>query len=262
MRMSASPQVEVDQLRAATERLLARIAPLTEAEARGPSALPGWTRGHVLTHIARNADAHWRMTDAALAGRLVTMYDGGRPARSRVIEEQHGRPVDVLIDDVRASAEQLHALLGGITNAEAWERLTQPGGEGTATRSVRGGIVTRFREVEVHHLDLDLGCTSADWAEAYVRADLSEVVHSLPSWAKDAPAGVSWQLRDETNDTVWVVGAEGARAGEGGATHAVRAPGHALLAWLLGRQPAVPVVVERTADEATALALPRFFPFG
>src|SRR5215472_17296509 len=40
----------------ATDRLLASAATLTDAAAREPSLLPGWTRGHVLTHVARNAD--------------------------------------------------------------------------------------------------------------------------------------------------------------------------------------------------------------
>ncbi len=252
---------ELDQLRAATDRLLTRIALLTEADTRGPSALPGWTRGHVLTHIARNADAHWRMTNATLRGHLVTMYEGGRPARTRAIEEQAGRPVEVQVADVRASGERLHALLAGVTG-DGWECLTQPGGDGTATRSVRGGLLSRFREVEVHHLDLDSGYTSADWSAWYVEADLSEVVQSLPGWAKDAPASISWQLRDESSGAAWTIGTGGVQDGTGDATHAVRAPGHALLAWLLGRQPAVTVTVERSDDEAAALALPRYFPFG
>ena len=40
----------------ATDRLLASAARLTDAGAGEPSPLPGWTRGHVLTHIARNGD--------------------------------------------------------------------------------------------------------------------------------------------------------------------------------------------------------------
>jgi maleylpyruvate isomerase len=44
------------RIQEATGRLLATAAALTDAQAREPSLLPGWTRGHVLTHIARNAD--------------------------------------------------------------------------------------------------------------------------------------------------------------------------------------------------------------
>ena len=41
------------RLAAATSRLLATATALSDAQVREPSSLPGWTRGHVLTHIAR-----------------------------------------------------------------------------------------------------------------------------------------------------------------------------------------------------------------
>jgi maleylpyruvate isomerase len=46
----------LDRLAAATDRVLATATALSDAQAREPSLLPGWTRGHLLTHIARNAD--------------------------------------------------------------------------------------------------------------------------------------------------------------------------------------------------------------
>ena len=46
----------LDRLAAATERLLATATALGDAQVREASLLPGWTRGHVLTHLARNAD--------------------------------------------------------------------------------------------------------------------------------------------------------------------------------------------------------------
>jgi maleylpyruvate isomerase len=44
------------------------IAGLTDDQARAPSLLPGWSVGHVLTHIARNGDSYVRMTPEAWAG--------------------------------------------------------------------------------------------------------------------------------------------------------------------------------------------------
>ncbi len=57
----------------ATDRLLATAEGLTGGQAREPSPLPGWSRGHVRTHIARNADGLrnlliWARTGAATAG--------------------------------------------------------------------------------------------------------------------------------------------------------------------------------------------------
>ena len=49
----------LDEVRWSTEGLLdaLRERPPTDSWARQPSLLPGWTRGHVLSHLARNADA-------------------------------------------------------------------------------------------------------------------------------------------------------------------------------------------------------------
>ncbi|MGA1259823.1 MAG: maleylpyruvate isomerase N-terminal domain-containing protein, partial [Ilumatobacteraceae bacterium] len=53
---------------ASHQRLLAAISQLTDDDCRTPSPLSGWTRGHVLNHLARNADSHSRMFEAATRG--------------------------------------------------------------------------------------------------------------------------------------------------------------------------------------------------
>ncbi|MFF9641495.1 maleylpyruvate isomerase N-terminal domain-containing protein [Kitasatospora aureofaciens] len=50
------PAAELARIHAATGLLLRTAARLCDADARAPSLLPGWSRGHVLTHLARNAD--------------------------------------------------------------------------------------------------------------------------------------------------------------------------------------------------------------
>ncbi len=44
---------------------------------RGPSLLPEWSDGHVLTHLARNADSVVRRMEGAARGELVDQYPGG-----------------------------------------------------------------------------------------------------------------------------------------------------------------------------------------
>jgi uncharacterized protein (TIGR03083 family) len=92
VQLSSSP-VDVRELdRAVTgcagahQRLLAGLAELTDDDARRPSLLPGWTVGHVLTHLARNADGNVRMLDAANRGEVVAMYEGGMDGRAADIE--------------------------------------------------------------------------------------------------------------------------------------------------------------------------------
>jgi maleylpyruvate isomerase len=256
------PTDDLDHVRAATGQLFRTLERLSDGLAVGPSALPGWTRGHVLSHIARNAEATFRVVDAALEQDLVPMYEGGREARSRAIEEGAGRPARVLADDVRRTATSLQTLWNDLADAE-WQFETQPGGPDTDKRVVLDGLYNRWREVEVHHTDLDLGYTSASWPAAYIAMDLPRLIESMPGRATpDAPRLMSWFLRDDTTGKAWIVSARGIRPGVGSATHTLHAPGHALLAWLFGREPSTPVRIERTNDEAVALALPRYFPFG
>jgi maleylpyruvate isomerase len=41
---------------AATARYLQALTVLRGADVRAPSLLPEWSRGHVITHVSRNAD--------------------------------------------------------------------------------------------------------------------------------------------------------------------------------------------------------------
>ncbi len=50
------PDAEIEACRASHRRLLAVIAPLEDGDFRAPSALPRWTRGHVVTHLPERAD--------------------------------------------------------------------------------------------------------------------------------------------------------------------------------------------------------------
>ncbi|MGH3319683.1 MAG: maleylpyruvate isomerase N-terminal domain-containing protein, partial [Streptosporangiaceae bacterium] len=81
-------------LTVATDRLVATIDGLSDEDVRGPSLLPGWTRGHVLAHIARNADAMRNLVTSARTGADIPMY----PSRER-------RDADIERDAPRPSAE-------------------------------------------------------------------------------------------------------------------------------------------------------------
>ena len=75
---------------AATGRLLATTAALADPEVREPSLLPGWTRGHVLSHIARNADGLINLLRWAHTGTQIPMY-ASQQARDADIEAGAGR---------------------------------------------------------------------------------------------------------------------------------------------------------------------------
>ncbi|WP_229857304.1 maleylpyruvate isomerase family mycothiol-dependent enzyme, partial [Streptomyces anandii] len=88
---------DLESVRSATERLLTAAAKLDNAGVTDQSRLPGWTRGHVLAHLARNADALVNV----LEGR--PMYVSGE-ARDADIERDAPRPLEAQLADVRESA--------------------------------------------------------------------------------------------------------------------------------------------------------------
>ena len=114
------PTVLIDGCVAAQAALLADIADLSDDVARRPSLLPGWSVGHLLTHIARNADSMtWRLEGAAL-GELRDQYPGGLEQRSSDIENGAGRPAAELVADVRQSADALERIMAELPPA-AWD---------------------------------------------------------------------------------------------------------------------------------------------
>ncbi|MGI9646383.1 MAG: maleylpyruvate isomerase N-terminal domain-containing protein [Ilumatobacteraceae bacterium] len=161
------------------------LAALDDGAARidvaGPSRLPGWTRGHLLTHLARNADSHRRLLDAAGEGQIADQYHGGADDRAAEIEGGAARSIDEQIADVRRS---IWALEGGWA-ASSWE------GEARvslgAVVSVRDLPFRRLRETALHHVDLDIGYELDDLPADYVRLELRR---QEMSWRARRPMGM------------------------------------------------------------------------
>jgi maleylpyruvate isomerase len=151
---SGAPTVLVDGCTAAHATLLADIAGLSDDVARGPSRLPGWSVGHVLSHIARNADSVvWRLEGVAL-GELRDQYPGGVAQRADDIEGGAGRPAAELVRDVRETADAVERVMADLSPA-AWDALSRTS-RGVVEDS-RDVVLSRWREVVVHHGDLGLG---------------------------------------------------------------------------------------------------------
>lgn len=159
----------------AHQRLFETIARIDDETARRASILPGWTVGHVLTHLARNADGHASRLEGALAGREVARYPGGDEQRDGDIESGAGRPARELITDVTESAARLEETWRR-SAAEGWPNANLLAGDQWPTTD---SPLRRMREVEIHHYDLDLGYQPAAWPEAYVRWELESVLATV-----------------------------------------------------------------------------------
>jgi maleylpyruvate isomerase len=162
---------------AAHQRLAVTVEGLDDEVARRPSLLPDWTVGHVLSHIARNADSHVRMLEGALAGETRTQYPGGTDQRAADIETGSTRPANQLVADVRATCQRLEATWATMTD-EAWNGGgIFPDGSPWPAPLI---VFHRWREVEVHHADLGLGYGPDDWPDAYVAIELTRQLAALP----------------------------------------------------------------------------------
>lgn len=201
----------------ATDALLADVRAVDDGAARAPSRLPGWSRGHVLTHVARNADGMVNLVTSARTGDHVAMYGPG-PARDDDIEAGAHRTPGELEADLESSAERFLAALAELPA----DRLgaTVSGRAGT-TLPAHDIVWMRLREVVYHHVDLGTGRTFADVPSNVVARGLAE---SGPRMEAGGAAPMTW-LATDLGLTVEVAG--------GGPV--VRGTAAELLAWVTGR---------------------------
>lgn len=166
------------------EHLRGLMAMLADEAFGAPSLLPGWTRAHLLSHLARNADALVNLLDWARTGIPTPAYPGeGR--RAADIEAGALRPVAEIRADVVMSSDRLAAAVAGMP-AEAW----------TATVQIRDHAipvtdVTWLRAVEtwVHAVDLDVGAGFTDLPQPMLVALVGEVASAMGE-RPDPPAMV------------------------------------------------------------------------
>jgi maleylpyruvate isomerase len=187
----AEPERAAALCKSAQARLLRAVLELDDANARRPSRLPGWSVGHVITHLARNADAHARRLAGSLIGQDVAKYPGGPAQRERDIADGAGRPARALLTDLAESQQRLENLFTRCS-AAGWPGSDLLGGAGYPAT---GCPAHRLREVEVHHVDLGIGYEPAGWPAEYVAWDLPGFLTTVPErlhTREDRAALLAW----------------------------------------------------------------------
>ena len=154
-----------------TERLRAQLAGLSDEALDGPTALPGWNRRYLFSHMAANADALCNLLYWARTGEERRMY-----ASDRAREEGIAAGALASSAELRARFESAAAALAADFDAmtdEAWDAkvITAQG----LTRSASEIPWMRTREVYIHAIDLATGITFADLPPEFVTALLDEV---------------------------------------------------------------------------------------
>jgi maleylpyruvate isomerase len=102
-----------------------RIDQLTDDDLAAPSALPGWSRAHVVAHLARNADALGNLLTWARTGVETPMYPS-REVRDADIETTAAQlPADLRADFAGACARFAVAI--ETLPADAWTAEVRTG---------------------------------------------------------------------------------------------------------------------------------------
>ncbi|WP_327066699.1 maleylpyruvate isomerase family mycothiol-dependent enzyme [Kitasatospora sp. NBC_01250] len=236
------PHADLAKVAESTERLLHTVAALDPAALAEPSALPGWTRGHVLTHLARNADSLVNLVESARTGRDIPQYASSQ-ARDEDIEKGAGRPLVEQLADLRASAVRLAEAVATLPEAAWGAQLKHRLGYVFPARDLPW---KRLAELEYHHVDLAVGYSPAHWPEEFAAVEFGKLAARFAQLDGLPPLEL---LAEDT-------GAKASLGTREGAVPEQRAEGpvRALTAWLSGRSDGDGLQVHR---DGGALADPR-----
>jgi maleylpyruvate isomerase len=214
------PEQTLGWMRDGTGRLIADLAGLSDEDLNAPTALPGWDRRYLLSHVAANAEALRNLVHWARTGEERRMYPSVE-ARDAGIKAGAAKPATELRAWIAESAAALASDLDAMPGA-AWDAkiITAQG----LTREAREIPWMRVREVYVHAVDLGAGTTFADLPPEFLTALLDDIANRRSMTGK-CPAltltasdtGGSWQVTGTGEQT------------------ALTAPLADLTAWLSGR---------------------------
>jgi maleylpyruvate isomerase len=205
---------------AGTEFVLRMVDGLPDDALAAPSALPGWTRAHVVGHLARNAEALTRLATWARTGVETPMYTDAQQ-RAQDIESSALAPVATLRAELLSTAAELDSALAAL-DPTTW----QAGVRSALGRAIPATEIPwmRVREVWLHAVDLDAGASVADIPPGVVDALLDDATGVLSARDGCPPA----LLAPTDRQVTWTLG-------PGAAGKPVQGAAADVLAWLIGR---------------------------
>lgn len=182
------PEHDIDTCHASHRGLIRGLAQLSDDDFRSRSLLPGYSRGHVVAHLINKARAHVWLFGGPPAGEIRLLHPRGYDADAAAAAGA-ARSATELRSGLERSLEQLEAAWQGLDD-ELWDR------QGVMTagpRTMAEIVAHHLRNVEVHHVDLDIGYGPSDWPPRFVEGELARRVRGLPNRAEHANL-LAWLL--------------------------------------------------------------------
>lgn len=233
-----TPAELLASLGSAADAITGKVAGLTDENVRQASELPGWTRGHVLAHVAGVAHAMARQVEYAKRGETIAMYDGGAAGRNQAIELVAGHTAAEHREDIDAALERALADFRSL-DTDDW-RLPISYRDGV----VLDGGLALWRELVIHLADLQVGRGPETWSKPFC-------LYLIDFLAARIPEGLRLKLLPLAQEPLSI----------GAGEHAISVSGMLtdIAAWLAGRTPTMGSL--RAEADADSVALPDLLPW-
>jgi maleylpyruvate isomerase len=233
-----TPDALLAELHKAADVVASQAGKLTEEDVTAPSLLPGWTRGHVLAHLAGISNAMARQLEFAGRGETVELYDGGFEGRTKAIEMSAGHTLEQHRADVDSALERALRAFNSL-DAGGWQ----------APISYRGGVVldggmALWRELVIHASDLNTGRGPESWSRPFCE-------HLFDFLSARVPDGQRFVLQP--------LGLPPVTIGTGNRSTVISGMLTDIAAWLAGREPSLGSL--RASAAADDVDLPELLPW-
>jgi maleylpyruvate isomerase len=157
-----APDALLAELHKAADVVASTAAKFTDEDVKAPSALPGWTKGHVLAHLEGISNAMARQLEYAARGETIELYDGGQDGRNKAIEMAAGHSADAHREDLNAGLGRVLKAFDSLECDSGWQ----------APIAYRAGVVldgglALWRELVIHTADLNAGYGPETWSRPF-----------------------------------------------------------------------------------------------
>ncbi|BCW58302.1 maleylpyruvate isomerase family mycothiol-dependent enzyme [Paenarthrobacter nicotinovorans] len=233
-----TPEALPAELHKAAGTLTRLLTKLDESSVAEPSELPGWTRGHVLAHVAGISKAMARQLEYARRGESIELYDGGMDGRNKAIELAAGHSLAQHTKSVTTAVEAVIAAFDSLAPEDWQARIAYRDG------TVFDGGLALWRELTIHASDLGLGFGPETWSRPFCE-------HLIGFLAARVPETYKFVLQP--------TGLPQLSIGTGGTSIAITGMLTDIAAWLAGREPSLGSL--RATAAADGVDLPELLPW-
>jgi len=192
---------EIEALHHSDQRAVRTVDSLTDVQWAGPSILPGWTRAHVVAHLALNGEGFAGALEGLADGRVVPIYLSDEH-RNADIEALARTPYGAIRERFFAATSHFRAIATSLRSRD-WEGTVPRLPDGPTWPAV-DLIGARQREVEIHHADLEAGYTHRDWPPAFC----SQLLDQVSGDHADSADSEDFSVCASDLGSTWPVGAE------------------------------------------------------